>query len=123
MNAAKYTCPMHPEVVSDQPGNCPKCGMTLEPLTPFPVPTETIYTCPMHPEIEQDHPGSCAKCGMRLEPRALSAGTEEDVETRSFSRKFWIGLILTIPVLVIAMGGWVGINIEGIIPKGVSKWI
>ncbi|MCF6188774.1 MAG: YHS domain-containing protein, partial [Desulfobulbaceae bacterium] len=46
-----YTCPMHPEVQLDKPGTCPKCGMTLEPLTPTVAATKTEYTCPMHPEI------------------------------------------------------------------------
>ncbi len=57
-----YTCPMHPEVISDKPGKCPKCGMDL-------VKKETakvIYTCPMHPEVTDDKPGKCPKCGMNL---------------------------------------------------------
>ena len=58
-NLGKYTCPMHPEVVSDQPGDCSKCGMALE-LIPTLVPRKgTIYTWPMHPQVQQDHPGEC----------------------------------------------------------------
>ena len=58
-NLGKYICPMHPEVVSDQAGDCPKCGMALE-LIPTLVPRKgTIYTCPMHPQVQQDHPGEC----------------------------------------------------------------
>src|SRR5260370_12875850 len=72
MNARKYTCPMHPEVVSNEPGNCPKCGMTLEPMMLRPSETKTIYTCPMHPEVEQDHPGQCPKRGMTLQPKTVS---------------------------------------------------
>ncbi len=64
-----------------------------------------MYTCPMHPEIEQDHPGHCPKCGMTLEPKTIGAGDEEEQkEIRSLSRKFWSALVLTIPVLFIAMG-------------------
>jgi P-type Cu+ transporter len=118
-----YTCPMHPEVISHQPGACPKCGMVLEPVTPAPAQTKTIYTCSMHPEIEQDHPGNCPKCGMRLEPKTIAAEPGDDSEIRALSRKFWIGLILTIPVLVIAMGEWVGLDVEAIIPRNVSQWI
>jgi FtsP/CotA-like multicopper oxidase with cupredoxin domain len=59
-----YVCPMHPEVFSDQPGRCPKCGMKLMPQTPQP----TSYTCPMHPEVVSDQPGKCPKCGMKLMP-------------------------------------------------------
>src|SRR4029450_12916821 len=85
-----------------------------------------IYTCPMHPEIEQDHPGACQKCGMTLEPKAIGGGEEEEEqrETRSFSRKFWIALVLTITVLFLAMGHAVpGLNVEALIPKQISKWI
>src|SRR5688572_32057410 len=65
---AKYFCPMCPGVESDQPGDCPKCGMSLERNPAWGGSGKTIYTCPMHPEIRQDHPGQCPKCGMTLEP-------------------------------------------------------
>jgi len=83
-----------------------------------------IYTCPMHPEIEQDHPGACPKCGMTLERKTIGAEEEEGRETRSLSRKFWIALTLTIPVLFIAMGHAIpGLHIDSIIPKQIRKWI
>jgi P-type Cu+ transporter len=83
-----------------------------------------IYTCPMHPEIEQDHPGACPKCGMTLEPKALRGEEPEHGETRSLSRKFWIALILTIPVLFLAMGHAIpGLDIDSIVPKRIGKWI
>src|SRR6266700_3979387 len=84
-----------------------------------------IYTCPMHPEIEQDHPGNCPKCGMTLEPKTIGAGDEgEQKEIRSLSRKFWSALVLTIPVLFIAMGHAIpGLDVDAMIPKQISKWI
>jgi Cu+-exporting ATPase len=84
-----------------------------------------IYTCPMHPEIEQDHPGECPKCGMTLEPKTVEAADEQEQrEIRSLSRKFWIALVLTIPVLIIAMGHAIpGLHIDPVIPKQVGKWI
>jgi P-type Cu+ transporter len=84
-----------------------------------------IYTCPMHPEIEQDRPGECPICGMTLEPKMVGAGDEEDQrEVRSLSRKFWIALVLSIPVLLIAMGHPIpGLHVEAMIPKQISKWI
>src|SRR6266498_4599930 len=83
-----------------------------------------IYTCPMHPEIEQDHSGECPKCGMTLEPETVAVGDEdEQKETRSLSQKFWIALVLTIPVLIIAMGHAIpGLHIDSIIPKQIGKW-
>jgi Cu+-exporting ATPase len=83
-----------------------------------------IYTCPMHPEIEQDHPGACPKCGMTLEPKALGGEDHEHGETRSLSRKFWIALVLTIPVLVLAVGHAIPrLEIDSIVPKQIEKWI
>tara|TARA_R110002096_G_scaffold342549_2_gene535537 strand:- start:8693 stop:10900 length:2208 start_codon:yes stop_codon:yes gene_type:complete len=116
---------MHPEIVSDEPGDCPKCGMALEPMSPIPAKAKMIYTCPMHPEIEQDHPGDCPKCGMPLEPKTLVAGENpEEAEIASLKRKFLIGLVLTIPVFLLAMGGMIpALGIEALIPRNVSKWI
>jgi P-type Cu+ transporter len=83
-----------------------------------------IYTCPMHPEIEQDRPGACPKCGMPLEPKSIGAEEEEQRETRSLSRKFWIALVLTIPVLFLSMGHAIpGLKIDSIVPKRIGKWI
>lgn len=84
----------------------------------------TIYTCPMHPEIEQDHPGECPICGMTLVPKSPGADEEEEKEIRSLSRKLWVALVLTIPVLFIAMGHAIpGLNVDRIVPKEIANWI
>jgi Cu+-exporting ATPase len=121
----QFICPMCPGVVSDEPGDCPKCGMPLEQVPPA-VFGPTIYTCPMHPEIEQDHPGDCPKCGMPLEPKAVTNAGDEHArrEIRDLSRKFWVGLALTLPVFLLAMLPMLpGVSLEVWIPKAVSKWI
>ena len=94
-------------VVSDKPGDCPKCGMALERNHAWVAPAagKTIYTCPMHPQIEQDHPGECPICGMALEPKMPTAedSEEEHSELRDMTRRLWIGGILTLPVFILAM--------------------
>ncbi len=98
-----YVCPMCPEVRQFEPGPCPKCGMALDPESP-PLPaSKTEYTCPMHPEIVRPGPGSCPICGMALEPRTVTV-EEENPELRDMTRRFWISLALTVPLLAIAMG-------------------
>jgi Cu+-exporting ATPase len=98
-----YFCPMDPEVEQDHPGACPKCGMALEPMLTAAPATKVEYTCPMHPEIVRDAPGSCPICGMALEPRTVNAHPADDSELRNMTRRFWVSLAFTLPLLAIAM--------------------
>jgi P-type Cu+ transporter len=101
-----YVCPMCPEVREMKPVPCPSCGMALERENLLPV-ARTEYTCPMHPEIVRSEPGSCPICGMALEPRTISAAEEENPELRDMTRRFWIGVIFTSPLLALAMGSMI----------------
>ena len=67
------------------------------------VPASTIYTCPMHPEVRQVGPGTCPKCGMALEPEMISLEEQENPELADMTRRFWVSLILTVPVFLSAM--------------------
>jgi Cu+-exporting ATPase len=80
--------------------------MALEPDVPTAT-SRTEYTCPMHPEIVRSEPGSCPICGMALEPRTVTAAIEENPELRDMSRRFWISVVLTVPLLAIAMGSMI----------------
>jgi Cu+-exporting ATPase len=97
-----YVCPMCPEVRESKPGACPSCGMALEADVPV-ASSRTEYTCPMHPEIVRPAPGSCPICGMALEPRTVTAVPEDNPELRDMTRRFWIGVVLTAPLMAIAM--------------------
>lgn len=133
----QYTCPMHPEVIQDKPGNCPKCGMNLvlvngkyeehshhrheenkkvkhtdhEHHTATAEEKQSLqsfqkYTCPMHPQIVQDGPGNCPLCGMTLVPLKKS-GTHDGHKSHSsgiadFKKRFYVVLILTIPVMLLS---------------------
>jgi P-type Cu+ transporter len=117
-----YTCPMHPEVRQRGPGNCPKCGMALEPVVASGPRTE--WTCPMHPEIVRDAPGSCPICGMALEPRTVGPVEGPDPELVDMTRRFWIGLVLTLPLLAFVMGDMLpGQPLRHLIPGRVSAWL
>jgi Cu+-exporting ATPase len=98
-----YVCPMCPEVRQIGPGPCPKCGMALDPESPALPATRREYTCPMHPQIVRAEPGNCPICGMALEPRTVTV-EEDNPELRDMTRRFWISLALTAPLLAIAMG-------------------
>ncbi len=98
-----YTCPMHPEVQQPSPGACPKCGMALEPRVGGAPLSRTEYTCPMHPEIVRSEPGTCPICGMALEARTVTLEEEANPELALMTRRFWVSLVLSIPVLFLAM--------------------
>lgn len=130
---AKYFCPMCPGVESDKPGSCPKCGMALEINPTWKAGKGLVYTCPMHPEVRQDHPGACPKCGMALEPVSVTEPLQEDnSELSDMQRRFWIGLSLALPVVVLAMGeklplihqipGPVSNGIQGALSTPVVLW-
>jgi len=148
----EYTCPMHPEVRQNAPGRCPKCGMHLERVdwasnhdahanqshrdvpmqaagSRAPPPDATVkgggkveYTCPMHPQIRQMGPGSCPICGMALEPVVASGDTGDSPELRDMTRRFWIGLALTLPVFALEMGSHL-LNIGHWVQPQTSNWI
>ena len=151
--ATFYVCPMHPEVRQNGPGDCPKCGMHLVPEGEAgehahhdhhahehhgqdakgggdydTVPTGysgAVYTCPMHAEVRQTHPGSCPICGMGLELEN-AAMTEDgpNPELVDFTRRFWVGAVLTIPLLVLTMGPFVGFSgVREIFGERATLWI
>jgi len=110
-----YTCPMHPEVRQDGPGSCPKCGMALEPESPGPASRRVQYTCPMHPEIVQDNPGNCPICGMALESREVPS-EEDNPELADMSRRFWVSVVLALPVFLLAM-------VADLAPQWLPGWL
>ena len=89
---------------------------------PEPVPEGTIYTCPMHPEIRQVGPGSCPICGMALEPELVTAEQQPNHELIDFTRRFWIGLALALPVFILEMGSHL-FGLHHLIPPSISNWI
>ncbi len=90
-------------VKSDKPDTCPKCGMALEAASPLPA-TATKYTCPMHPEIIRDVPGDCPICGMALEAMTVTLETPPNPELADMTKRFLVGAVLSVPLLVLTMG-------------------
>jgi Cu+-exporting ATPase len=86
------------------------------------VPEGTIYTCPMHPEIRQVGPGTCPICGMALEPDLATAEAGPNPELVDMTRRFWIGLVLTLPVFVLEMGSHI-VDIHTLIDASVSSYV
>src|SRR3990167_6336899 len=87
-----------------------------------PVPAGTIYTCPMHPEIRQVGPGSCPICGMALEPAEASLDHGPNEELLDMTRRMWIGLALSLPVLALGMGGHLT-NLHMLLGQKTSNWL
>jgi len=121
----EYTCPMHPEVRRPGPGSCPKCGMTLEPVQPVALaPSAVEWTCPMHPQIVRHAPGNCPICGMALELRSPTEDHTENPELRDMSHRFWTTVILTVPLLAVAMTEFLPAGeMGGLVSMRTTTWI
>jgi len=92
------------------------------PKVPAKGSKDVEYTCPMHPEIRQMGPGNCPICGMALEPVIATGEAGESPELRDMTRRFWIGLVLTVPVLFLEMGGHL-FNITHLVGPQTSNWL
>ncbi len=119
-----YICPMDPEVRQDHPGACPKCGMALEPEQPVVMTARTEWVCPMHPEVVREHPGACPQCGMALEPRTVLPEEQPDPELLSMTRRFWVGVVLSLPLLFLGMSEMIpGQPVQHAFDARVLAWV
>src|SRR6266480_4641302 len=94
----------------------------VEPNASPPLPEATIYTCPMHPQVRQAGPGFCPICGMALEPELASAEAAPNPEVADMTRRFWIALVLTLPVLALEIGGHLT-NLHMLLGQNSSNWL
>ena len=99
----------------------PERYLSPSPAVEAEAPPGTIYTCPMHPEIRQVGPGSCPICGMALEPATVTADSGPNPELADMTRRFWIGLVLALPVFLLEIGG----HLTGrmLLPGQTSNWV
>src|SRR5215470_9120608 len=102
--------------------HCHHAGGARSPAKPPPAPEGTIYTCPMHLQIRQVGPGVCPICGMALEPELASAEAAPNPEVADMTRRFWIALVLTLPVLALEMGGHLT-NLHALLGQKWSNWL
>ncbi|MGB9833717.1 MAG: heavy metal translocating P-type ATPase [bacterium] len=110
---------------NQQTTSCPACEITPKPSASPGSLGRTEWTCPMHPEIIRASPGSCPICGMALEPRTY-AGEERNPELVDMARRFWVSLVLLIPLVFVAMGSMipgVASMISNLIPPTLMKWV
>ena len=106
----------------EQHGGC--CGHRSKPAATMAADPEAVYTCPMHPEVEQVGPGDCPICGMDLEPKFVDmADRGDDGQLRDMQRRFWIGVALSVPLLILAMGPTVGLAVADWLPAGGFGWL
>lgn len=116
---AQFGCPMHPEVVQQGPGECPICGMALEPLLSA---AGGPWICPMCPGVSSPVPASCPKCGMALERALPVAASEESDELRDMRRRFRISLFFTVPLVLLAMAG-MSSSVAASVPSAAMAWL
>jgi Cu+-exporting ATPase len=91
---------------------------------PVPAQADAIYTCPMHPHIRQKGPGSCPICGMALEPVEITAEAAPSHELAEMTRRFWVGLVLALPVFILEMGGHIpALGMHRLVPPHISIWV
>ncbi|GAA5507908.1 heavy metal translocating P-type ATPase [Novipirellula caenicola] len=103
---------------------CHGSGSPKSPAAAKPTDLEAVYTCPMHPEIEQVGPGDCPICGMDLEPKFVDmADHGDDQQYADMKLRFWVGVALSVPLLVIAMGPMVGLRISDWMSQTVFAWL
>jgi Cu+-exporting ATPase len=115
----------HPAATADEAlmhDHCHRPGDARSPAKPPPAPDGTIYTCPMHPQIRQVGPGVCPICGMALEPEVATAEAAPNPELADMTRRFWIALVLTLPVLALEMGGHLT-NLHVLLGQNWSNWL
>ena len=94
------------------------------PPPPVPAQADAIYTCPMHPQIRQKGPGSCPICGMALEPVEITAEAAPSHELADMTRRFWVGLVLALPVFILEMGGHIpALGMHRLVPPQISIWV
>jgi Cu+-exporting ATPase len=105
------------------PGTCRKCGMALERQVDLTAPS-TEYACPMHPEVVQDTPGDCPICGMALEPRTAEIEEETNPELKEMQSRLWVGVLLTAPLLLLAMIEMVpGVDLSEFVSTSMAQWL
>ena len=90
---------------------------------PAPGTAEVQWTCPMHPEIVRSSPGDCPICGMALEPLTISATPVENPELTDMTRRFWVAAVLSLPLLLITMGGMFGLPIDRVVSMSIRPWL
>ncbi|NEX91227.1 heavy metal translocating P-type ATPase [Caulobacter sp. 17J65-9] len=100
----------------------PELYLKAEAAPATDVPAGTVYTCPMHPQIRQIGPGSCPICGMALEPEIATVDAGPNPELADMTRRFWIGLVLTLPVLALEMGGHLT-GLMMLVERQTSNWV